>query len=147
MSTPHLIGAIRNYLLAQPELVAVLPGGIADGQAGRDDPLAYMVLQQRDANYLRLFGGREIAFLHIEVSTFATTRSAVETAGNLARDILLPPDDQPAWSPIGIAGGWRDVNRQPAGGDAIEIDAETRAAYGKDVWVCRRSITWTLARG
>lgn len=147
MSTPHLIGAIRNFLLAQPTLVAQLTGGIADGQASRDTVMPYLVIQSKDLNPLRIGGGREIQFIRIEFATFAPTRSVVETIGNAIRDLILPTDDFPAWAPLAIAGGWSDTNRQPAGGDSIEIDAEERAALGVDVWCCRRPITWTIARG
>ena len=142
----HLIGAIRSYLLAQP-VAGQLTGGIADGQVDRDEPAPYLVIEAKDSTHLRLFGGREVMTIAVAFSLFHTGRTTVETLANQVRDLILPVDDSPAWSPLVIADGWRDVNRQPAGGDSIEIDPEIRAAFGKDVWCCRRSITWTLARG
>ena len=130
-TTPHLIGAIRNFLLAQPNLAALLTGGISDGQAARDDPAPYLVLELKDSSSLRLFGGRELYTATVSYSTFATGRATAESIGNLIRDLILPPDDQPAWSPLGIAEGWRDVNRQPAGGDSIEIDPENLRRAGR----------------
>jgi Protein of unknown function (DUF3168) len=144
---PHLVGAIRDHLLDSPNLVALLGSRIADGQAGRDDVLPYLVIEQKDASFLRLLGGKEVAFIVVHLAVFAAGRSTAESIGAEVRDLILPPDDIPTWSPLGIADGWRDVNRQPAGGDSIEIDPEIRAAYGKDVWCCKRPITWTLARG
>jgi hypothetical protein len=146
-SPPHLVGAIRNFLLATPTIAGPLTGGIADSQAGRDDAAPYLVLQVKDSHSLRVFGGGEVYWATVWFEVFHTGRSTVESIANLIRDAILPPADQPAWSPLGIADGWIDTNRQPAGGDSIEIDPEIRAAFGKDVWCCRRPITWTIARG
>ena len=146
-STPHLIGAIADFLESNAPLAAALTGGISDGQAGRDDPMPYLVLELKDSHSLKILGGREIYFGTVWFSVFNTGRTACEAVANQIRDLILPPDDVAAWSPLGIADGWRDTNRQPAGGDSIEIDPEIRAAYGKDVWCCKRPITWTLARG
>ncbi len=146
-TTPHLIGAIRNFLLANTSLAEQLTGGIADGQVDRDEPAPYLVLASSDSTSLRLFGGLEIYTVTVTFSVFHTGRSTVESIANAIRDLILPVDDVAAWSPLGIADGWRDTNRQPAGGDSIEIDPEIRAAYGRDVWSCKRAITWTLARG
>jgi Protein of unknown function (DUF3168) len=144
---PHLVGAIRDHLLESANLVALLGDRIADGQADRDQALPYLVIEVKDAQYLRVLGGKEIAFVTVWLSVFATGRATAESIGASVRDLILPVGDVPAWSPLGIADGWRDVNRQPAGGDSIEIDPEIRAAYGRDVWCCKRPITWTLARG
>lgn len=141
----HLIGAIRDILLADASLSSRLPGGVADGQVDRDRELPYLVLESKDMTSLRLFGGSEIQFHRIECSVWATGRAQAESLGNQARDLILPPGDNPTWLPLAII-GWSDINRQPAGGDAIEVDPETRAAGGKDVWCCRRPITWTLSR-
>lgn len=145
MSQPHLIGAIRDYLLTQP-VAASLSGGIADGQASRDSQLPYLVLEAKDSTSVRLFGGHEVYTASVFFSVFASTRSVAESLGNQIRHSILPPNDAPTWSALAIEGGWRDVNRQPAGGEAVEIDPETRAAFGVDVWVCRKPISWTISR-
>lgn len=146
-ATPHLIGAIADFLASNAPLAAALTGGISDGQAGRDDPMPYLVIEAKDSHSERFFGGCEIYTVVVWFSVSGTGRTSVEDLANQVRDLILPVDDIAAWSPLGIAGGWRDTNRQPAGGDSIEIDPEIRAAYGRDVWCCKRPITWTLARG
>ena len=146
-TTPHLAGAIRNFLLGNPAIATQLTGGIADGQAARDTPLPYCVIEIKDSNSMRIFGGKEVYFATVFLSIFAAGRNTAETVGNAIRDAILPPDDEPAWSPLGLAEGWIDANRQPAGGESVEIDPETRAAFGVDVWVCHKPISWTLSRG
>ena len=145
--TPHLVGTIRNFLLSDQPLASALTGGIADGQADRDTPTPYLILEQKDSTSLRLFGGREIYQATLWFSVFHTGRSTAEAIASQIRLLIFPDDDVAAWSPLGLTDGWTDTNRQPAGGDSIEIDPEVRAAYGRDVWCCKRPITWTLARG
>ncbi len=143
----HLVGAIRAFLLRDAAIMAQLTGGIADGQAPRDAASPYLVLESQDVETLRVFGNAEVQFVRVEFSVWATGRAIAESIGNAVRDAVLPPAGADPWVPLALLGGWSERNRQPAGGDSIAIDPETRAAYGKDVWACRRTIIWTIARG
>ncbi len=114
-TTPHLIGAIRNFLLANTSLAEQLTGGIADGQVDRDEPAPYLVLASSDSTSLRLFGGLEIYTVTVTFSVFHTGRSTVESIANAIRDLILPVDDVAAWSPLGIAAGRRRLDRDRPG--------------------------------
>lgn len=142
----HLVGAIRAYLSAQPSLSALLKGGVADSAVDRDKALPYLVLSARDLQSTRVFTGGEVQIIRIEFAAMTKTRDSAETIGNLIRDLIIPRTGDAPWVPLLIAGGWQDVNRQPAGGDVIELDMDEKAARGNDVWSCKRPINWTVAR-
>jgi hypothetical protein len=145
----HLIGAIRDFLLDQDAIGEPLAGGVVNAQASRDQPLPYLVIEAKDLSTLRILGNREVATVRVECAVYAASAAEAETIGDLVRDAILPPGPGLArqWVPLPLATGWVDVNRQPAGGDSIEVDPEQRAAFGRDVWTCRRPISWTISRG
>jgi hypothetical protein len=149
MPNKHLIGAVRDYLLVQ--LAATpLAGKIVDNQADRDKGLPYLVLEQADSRSLLTFGNHEVRWASLVLTVVSTTREQAEALAWRVRDALYPPGVPPQeapWTPLALRDGWTDVGRVPAGGESVEIDPETRAAGGADVWTARLPFTWTISRG